>query len=167
MNNYNFCRDWGVNECLMFPLFFCDLQLKQYRFDLQIAINTTLNAIQSESGSNLNEKFVLLNRLLSGEVAEVSGRKVSTRGHTAGAIFVRDLFARQFAVSVGCIFPCMVLTRSTSVWLWSILRKDSKQEWYTSMTKPMRAHPVGAIVEIKAWSVPISVHFNVKLFSCH
>jgi len=90
-----------INErVILLLLFLCDLQLKQYRFDLQIAINTTLNAIQADSGSNLQEKFLILNRLLSGEVVEVSGKKVSTRGHAAGNVFVRDLLARQFAVGV-------------------------------------------------------------------
>jgi len=69
--------------------------------DIQMFINTTVNAISDASASHMRDKLDRLLRLLSGErVPVVAGgsRTVSLKEHPAAAPFSKDLLAAKFVV---------------------------------------------------------------------
>lgn len=57
---------------------------KQYRFDLQKAVTTPVNAISDQSPSHLLDKIQRLTNLLSGKPVQASGKQVSANSHSAG-----------------------------------------------------------------------------------
>ena len=80
-------------------------QVKKYKFELQKAVNTPINAISAISGSHLRDKLQRVCALLSGQQVEVGGRKVSASDHPGGVAFCKDLFAKKIVVCVP-IFVC-------------------------------------------------------------
>ncbi|XP_064618494.1 mRNA export factor GLE1-like [Lineus longissimus] len=72
-----------------------DANLKKYRFNLQKAVNTPVNAIAPTNGAHLRDKLKRLVLLLAGDVVEVTGKRISAKEHPAGMQFVRDLFAKK------------------------------------------------------------------------
>lgn len=76
----------------------CHFQLKKYRFNLQKAVNTPVNAIAPTNGAHLRDKLKRLVLLLAGDVVEVTGKRISAKEHPAGIQFVRDLFAEKLVV---------------------------------------------------------------------
>ncbi|CAL1543024.1 unnamed protein product [Lymnaea stagnalis] len=70
-------------------------QMKKYRFDLQKAINTTINAISAVTGSHLLDKLQKLQKLLSGQVIEVSGKRVSVKDAPEALLFSQNLVAKM------------------------------------------------------------------------
>ncbi|KAL4223047.1 Nuclear pore complex nucleoporin component [Mactra antiquata] len=70
-------------------------QLKKYKFDLQKAVNTPINAISTVSGDHLRDKLKRLLLLLSGQQVEVTGRTVSIKQHPQGGDFSKYLIAKM------------------------------------------------------------------------
>ena len=60
--------------------------MKQYRFDLQKAVTTPVNAISDQSPSHLLDKIQRLTKLLSGNSVQVTGKEVSANSHPAGQV---------------------------------------------------------------------------------
>ena len=80
-----------------------DPQNKKYRFDLQKAVSTPVNAISSQSGEHLHNIIMRLKRLLSGQPVEVTGRTLSTNLHPAAKLYCSNLLAKKIVVS-RCLF---------------------------------------------------------------
>ena len=76
-----------------------DSQLKKYRFDLQKAISTPINAISGQSGEHLMDKIRRLHRVLSGERVQVTGKTVSASDHPQGKAYCCNLLAQKIVVS--------------------------------------------------------------------
>ena len=76
-----------------------DPQMKKYRFDLQKAVSTPVNAISSQSGEHLRDKIMRLKRLLSGQQVEVTGRTLTTNSHPAAKLYCSNLLAKKIIVS--------------------------------------------------------------------
>ena len=76
-----------------------DPQMKKYRFDLQKAVSTPVNAISSQSGEHLRDKIMRLKRLLSGQQVEVTGRTLTTNSHPAAKLYCSNLRAKKIVVS--------------------------------------------------------------------
>ncbi|KAG1650873.1 Nucleoporin GLE1 [Nymphon striatum] len=72
-----------------------DPNLKKYRFQLQKAVNTTVNTIGNTSGSHLKEKLNHLHSLMSGQSVEVGGKMVSPSQHELGLKFCKELLAKK------------------------------------------------------------------------
>ena len=72
-----------------------DPQYKKYRFTLQKAVNTPINAISPNSGAHLRDKLQKICKLLSGQEVEVGGQKISASQHPAGVTFCKHLFAKR------------------------------------------------------------------------
>ncbi|KAI8749245.1 nucleoporin GLE1 [Biomphalaria glabrata] len=70
-------------------------QMKQYRFDLQRAVNTTINAISGISGAHLMDKLKKLHMLLSGQNLEVSGKYISIKNAPEALLFCQNLVAKM------------------------------------------------------------------------
>ena len=73
-------------------------QLKKYKFDLQKAVNTPINAISAVSGLHLKDKLQRVCGLLSGQHVEVGGHRVTAGDHPGGVAFCKDLFAKKIVV---------------------------------------------------------------------
>ena len=76
-----------------------DQQFKKYRFDLQKAISTPINAISGQSGQHLIDKIQRLNSVLAGKRVKVTGRQVSASDHPQGRAFCFHLLAQKIVVS--------------------------------------------------------------------
>ena len=74
-------------------------QVKKYRFDLQKAISTPVNAISSQSGQHLLDKIRRLQEVLSGRPVPVMGRQVSASSHPQGKAYCFNLLAQKIVVS--------------------------------------------------------------------
>jgi len=70
-------------------------QMKKYRFDLQRAVNTPINAISAVSGSFLREKLMMLHDLLSGKPVNVSGKRVQATEVPEAPLFCQNLVAKM------------------------------------------------------------------------
>lgn len=70
-------------------------QMKKYRFDLQRAVNTPINAISAINGSHLHDKIQRLHTLLSGRPVEVSGKSVVATEAPEGLVFCQNLVAKM------------------------------------------------------------------------
>ena len=58
----------------------------KYRFDLQKAVSTPINALSAHSPSHLNDKILRLVTLLSGSNVEVGGKKVNCKNHSSAMV---------------------------------------------------------------------------------
>ena len=76
-----------------------DAQVKKYRFDLQKAISTPINAISGQSGEHLLDKIRRLRAVLSGQRVQVTGRQVSASDHPQGGAYCFNLLAQKIVVS--------------------------------------------------------------------
>lgn len=74
--------------------------MKKYRFDLQRAVNTPINAISAVSGSHLRDKLQSLQGLLSGRQVHVAGKQVSAGQSPEGMAFSQNLIAKMLVVSI-------------------------------------------------------------------
>ena len=74
-------------------------QLKKYKFDIQKAVNTPINAISPVSGDHLRDKLNRLLKLISGHQVDVAGKTVSVKDHPDAAAFSKHLTARMIVVS--------------------------------------------------------------------
>ncbi|CAI7995894.1 Nucleoporin GLE1, partial [Geodia barretti] len=72
-----------------------DAQSKRYKFDLQKAVCTPINAISGQSGEHLVEKIRRINAVLSGKRVQVTGRQVSASDHPQGRAFCFNLLAQK------------------------------------------------------------------------
>lgn len=72
-----------------------DDSLKKFRFDLQKAVNTPVNAISSVSGGHLKDKYDKLLKLLSGDRVRVGDIYVSCALHPQGIPYCTDLLAKK------------------------------------------------------------------------
>ena len=77
-----------------------DPQAKKYRFDLQKAISTPINAISGQSGQHLRDKIHRLHAVLSGQRVQVTGRQVSVNDHPQGKVYCYNLLAQKIVVSM-------------------------------------------------------------------
>ena len=75
-----------------------DPQLKKYRFDLQKAVTSTVNAISPQSGEHLIEIISKLRRVLSGQYIEVTGRTLSVNLHPHARTYCCNLLAKKIVV---------------------------------------------------------------------
>ena len=73
--------------------------MKKYKFELQKAINTPVNAISRVSGAHLLDKLTKLVRLLARQPVDVGTNRVSVAAHPAAYDFCKDLLARKIVVS--------------------------------------------------------------------
>ncbi|KAG8192692.1 hypothetical protein JTE90_009718 [Oedothorax gibbosus] len=71
-----------------------DPRNKKFRFELQKAINTPINSLSSNSGSQIKSKIVKLLTILSGNVPELRGRDMSD--NSVAYNFCANLIAKQF-----------------------------------------------------------------------
>ena len=76
-----------------------DPQFKKYRFDLQKAVSTPVNAISAQSGEHLYDKIVRLRRLLSGQPVQVAGKTLNIKSHPAARLYCVNLLAKKIVVS--------------------------------------------------------------------
>ena len=77
-------------------------EMKKYRFDLQKAISTPVNAISGQSGEHLLDKIQRLRAVLAGQRVQVTGRRVSASDHPQGKAYCFNLLAQKIVVSA-CI----------------------------------------------------------------
>ncbi|XP_060554278.1 mRNA export factor GLE1-like [Ruditapes philippinarum] len=70
-------------------------ELKKFKFDIQKAVNTSINAISPVSGDHLRDKLKRLLKLLSCQPVEVSGRQIQLNQHPQGPAFCKHLIARM------------------------------------------------------------------------
>ena len=77
-----------------------DLALKKYRFSLQNAVTSTINAISANSGEDLRGKISRLRRLIRGEPIDVMGKTLSIRNHPAAKMYCCNLLAKKLVVSL-------------------------------------------------------------------
>lgn len=101
-----YCSDKSLNQFIEFRQFLTsyeasykelleDDSLKKFRFDLQKAVNTPVNAISSVSGGHLKDKFDKLLKLLSGDRVQVGDVYVSCALHPQGIPYCTDLLAKK------------------------------------------------------------------------
>ena len=76
-----------------------DPQFKKYRFDLQKAVSTPVNAISAQSGEHLYDKIMRLRRLLSGQPVQVAGKTLNIKSHPAARLYCVNLLAKKIVVS--------------------------------------------------------------------
>ena len=76
-----------------------DTQAKKYRFDLQKAISTPVNAISGQSGEHLLDKIHRIRAILLGQHVQVTGRRVSASDHPQGKNYCFNLLAQKIVVS--------------------------------------------------------------------
>ena len=74
-------------------------QFKKYRFDLQKAVSTPVNAISAQSGEHLYDKIMRLRRLLSGQPVQVAGKTLNIKSHPAARLYCVNLLAKKIVVS--------------------------------------------------------------------
>ena len=76
-----------------------DPQAKKYRFDLQKAVSTPVNAISAQSGEHLCDKIMRLRKLLSGQPVQVAGKTLTINSHPAAKLYCVNLLAKKIVVS--------------------------------------------------------------------
>ena len=76
-----------------------DSDIKKYRFDLQKAINITINSISANSGEVLIDKITKLRRLLGGQSVNVMGKAVDTSRHPQAKLYCCNLLAQKLVAS--------------------------------------------------------------------
>ena len=76
-----------------------DPQAKKYRFDLQKAVSTPVNAISAQSGEHLYDKIMRLRKLLSGQPVQVAGKTLTINSHPAARLYCVNLLAKKIVVS--------------------------------------------------------------------
>lgn len=72
-----------------------DSQMKQYRFDLQRAVNTPINAISGVDSHHLRDKLHRLLALLRGQEVKVSNRSVRADRTPEALLFCQNLIAKM------------------------------------------------------------------------
>ncbi|XP_028396330.1 nucleoporin GLE1-like [Dendronephthya gigantea] len=78
--------------------FISDSTQTKYKFDLQKAVNTPINALSAHSPSQLNDKILRLVKLLSGGNVEVGGKRVNCKNHPSAMIYCKDLVAKKLVM---------------------------------------------------------------------
>lgn len=76
-----------------------DPNVKKYRFDLQKAVNITVNSISANSGEGLLEKIHRFQFLLGGKSVDVMGKAVNTTRHPQAKLFCCNLLAKKLVVN--------------------------------------------------------------------
>lgn len=71
---------------------------KKYRFELQKAINITVNSISANSGEGLIEKIGRLRTLIGGQSVDVMGKPVNTAEHPEAKLYCCNLLAKKLVV---------------------------------------------------------------------
>jgi nucleoporin GLE1 len=77
-----------------------DPTVKKYRFDLQKAVNTTINSISASSGESLIDKISKLRALIGGQSLDVMGKSVSVSQHPEARLYCCNLLAQKLVVSI-------------------------------------------------------------------
>ena len=77
-----------------------DPTIKKYRFELQKAINITVNSISANSGEGLREKINRLRNLLAGQAVDVMGKPVNTAKHPEARLYCCNLLAKKLVVNI-------------------------------------------------------------------
>jgi len=98
-----------------------DSKVKKYRFDLQKAINITINSISANSGEGLTEKITHLRALMEGRQVSVMGKQVDIGQHPEARLYCCNLLALKLVVRYDvctsvclcvaccmCVLPCLV-----------------------------------------------------------
>ena len=75
-----------------------DPATKKYRFDLQKAVNITINSISASSGESLIEKINRLQALLGGQSVDVMGKSVNVSRHPEARLYCCNLLAQKLVV---------------------------------------------------------------------
>lgn len=75
-----------------------DPATKKYRFELQKAINITVNSISANSGEGLIEKIGRLRALIGGQSVDVMGKSVSISQHPEARLYCCNLLAKKLVV---------------------------------------------------------------------
>lgn len=75
-------------------------QLKKMKFDIQKAVNNTINNISPVSGDHLRDKLQRLQNLLSGKTVDLSGRSFSISGCPRALPFCKYLIAKMIVVCI-------------------------------------------------------------------
>jgi len=70
---------------------------KSFKFDLQRAVNTPMNAISAYSSAHLKDKLDKLTSLLSGNTVTVGDKQLSASSHPSGLPFCLNLAAKMMA----------------------------------------------------------------------
>ena len=65
-----------------------DPNVKKYRFELQKAVNITVNSISANSGEGLLEKIYRFQCLLGGKSVDVMGKAVNTTQHPQAKLYI-------------------------------------------------------------------------------
>ena len=90
------------------------LQMKKYKFELQKAVNTPVNAISRVSGSHLRDKLQRLVSLLSRQQVDIGANKrVSIATHPAAYDFCKDLLTKKIVVSVRLVFSYLICSQAS------------------------------------------------------
>ena len=95
---YHCCFSSLLN-CSFFFSYISMSQMKQYRFDLQRAVNTPINAISGLDSHHLRDKLHRLLALLRGQEVKVSGRSVRVDRTPEALLFCQNLVAKMLVVS--------------------------------------------------------------------
>lgn len=74
------------------------------KFDIQKAVNNTINNISPVSGDHLRDKLQRLQNLLSGKTVDLSGKSFSISGCPRALPFCKYLIAKMIVV---CIYTYM------------------------------------------------------------
>lgn len=90
---------WQLRSDLCFHLYFLSSQTKKLKLELQKAATIPVSQIASNSGSQLQEIFDKMDRLLSGQAVLSGGKSVSISQHPQGRNFVYYKLAEKFVVS--------------------------------------------------------------------
>lgn len=67
---------------------------------LQKVVNIPVNAISPTSADHLQDKFIKLSRLISGQLVETGHGKIAASSHPEGIAFCKNLLAHKFVVSI-------------------------------------------------------------------
>ena len=76
-----------------------DPNVKKYRFELQKAVNITVNSISANSGEGLLEKIYRFQCLLGGKSVDVMGKAVNTTQHPQAKLYCCNLLAKKLVVN--------------------------------------------------------------------
>ena len=77
-----------------------DPMKKRYRFELQKAINITVNSISANSGEGLIEKIGRLRALLGGQSVDVMGKPVNVLQYPEARLYCYNLLAKKLVVCI-------------------------------------------------------------------
>ncbi|XP_019857032.1 PREDICTED: nucleoporin GLE1-like isoform X1 [Amphimedon queenslandica] len=77
-----------------------DPQMKKYKFSLQKAVNM-VGAVSGQTGSQLLHIVQQIKRLLSGDIIEVSGKRVTVKDHPLARDYCINLLARKIVEQAG------------------------------------------------------------------